>query len=229
MNPASYDDGLLTGKARSARDLMLASQRQLSRGMTLDGCATAAAIMHLSHGNPNAIIRRDALETEIKKMKAPGSAFMRTMADPAARGKFAELSAKGNGVQLGKSILQASKEHSIRAAQWQINQSVKSSAKDASGVSADKLAAILAAREMAVNASASQGITNSAFRVKTEQIKNSANFSALASQYRNDPAMRNRINAGLSNGDGGKALEQEYQKMNTKQKELDAPVLKAPK
>ena len=229
VNPADYGEALLNGGARSARDLMLASQRMLNRGLTVDGCATTAAIMQLSKGNPNAIIRRDALEAEIKKMKTPGSAFLRAMADDKARGRFAELASKGNGAALGRSIIQSSKEHSVRAAQWQVNQSVKQGSTDPSGVSVDKLAAILAAREMAVNASVSQGISNSAFRVKTEQIKSSASFSSLASQYRTDPAMRSRINTGLSSGDGGKVLEQEYQKMNTKQKELDGPVLRPPK
>ena len=92
----------------------------------------------------------------------------------------------------------------------------------------DKLAVILAAREMASNTSACQNITNSAFKVKTEQIRSSASFTALASQYQKDPAMRSRINNGLANGDGGKALEQEYQKINAPQKEktVEAPVLK---
>ena len=228
VDPASYNELLLNGGARSARDLMLASQKQISRGLTVDGCAMTAAIMQLSKGNPNAIIRRDALELEVKKMKAPGSAFLRTMADDTAREHFVKLASKGKVAALGRSVIQSSKEHSVRAAQWQINQSVKSGSKDPSGVSVDKLAVILAAREMAVNAEASQGISNSAFRVKTEQIKNSPNFSALANEYRNNPALRGRINAGLSSGDGGKALEQEYQKVNTKQKELEAPTLKAP-
>jgi hypothetical protein len=45
--------------------------------------------------------------------------------------------------------------------------------------------------------------------------------------------MRNRINNGLTAGDGGKALEQEYQKVQqpkTAQKEntIEPPVLKKP-
>ena len=230
VNPADYDDALLRGGARTARDLMLASQRQLNRGLTLDGCATVSAIMKLCSGNPNAVIRKDALTAEIGKLKAPGSAFLRAMSDESARGKYAELANQGKGVLLGKSLLQASKEHSIRSAQWQINQSVTSGAKEQGGASVEKLAVILAAREMAVNASATQNITNGAFRVKTEQIRSSPGFSALAAQYRQDPALRHRINAGLTNGDGGKALEQEYKKVNAPQKEktVEAPVLKKP-
>lgn len=230
VNPADYTDDLLHGKARSARDLMLASQRQLNRGLTLDGCATVTALMSLSRGNPNAIISRAALETEVKRLKTPGSAFLRAMSDPSSRGKYAELANQGKGALLGKSLVQASKEHSIRSAQWQINQSVASGAKEQGGASVEKLAVILAAREMAVNASATQNITNGAFRVKTEQIRSSPGFSALAAQYRQDPALRHRINAGLTNGDGGKALEQEYKKVNASQKEktVEAPVLKKP-
>ena len=146
-------DALLQGGARSARDLMLAAQKQLGRGMTVDGCATVTAIMQISKGNPNAIIRREALETEIKKMKQPGSAFLRTMSDDRAREKYAELANGGNGALLGRSILRDARNHSVRSAQWQVNQSVKSAGRD--GVSVEKLAVILAAREMAVNASAS--------------------------------------------------------------------------
>ena len=229
VDPKDYGDALVRGGARSARDLMLASQRQLSRGMTLDGCAAVTAIMQLSRGNPNAVIRRDALESEIKKLKTPGSAFLRAMSDPKARERYGELASGGSAVLLGKSLIRAAKAHTVRAAQWQMDQAMQSSGKDGSGgASVEKLAVILAAREMAVNAGASQEITNGAFKAKTEEIRSSPGFSALAAQYRRDPALRNRINAGLINGDGGKALEQEYQKVNAPQKEktLEAPVLK---
>lgn len=229
VNPADYSEALVNGSARSAKDLMLASQRQLNRGLTLDGCATVTAIMKLSNGNPNAIIRRDALEAEIGKLKTPGSAFLRAMSDEASRGKYAELANQGKGVLLGKSLLQASREHSVRSAQWQINESVKSTAKDG-GASPEKLASILAAREMAANASATQDITNGAFKAKTEEIRSSPDFVALASRYQEDPSLRARINDGLNKGDGGKALEQEYQKIKTPEKEKtpETPVLKKP-
>ena len=221
VEPSDYGEALLRGGAKTAKDLMLASQRQLNRGMTLDGCATVTAIMQLSRGNPNAIIRRDTLEAEIKKLKQPGSAFLRTMSDEAARGKYAELSNQGKGVLLGKSLLQASREHSVRSAQWQIDQSTKSAARDG-GADPNKLAAILAAREMAVNANAAQNITPGAFKAKTEEIRSSPAFVTLAARYREDPSLRARINQGLTRGDGGKALEQEYQKIKTPEKELSA-------
>ena len=235
VNPADYGEALLNGGARTARDLMLASQRQMNKGMTLDGCATVTAIMKLSRGNPNAIVRREALETEIKKLKAPGSAFLRAMSDDAARGRYAELASKGETARLSRSILQDAKTHSVRAAQWQLNQSLTSTAKDKSGASVDKLAGILAAREMALSADASQNISNSAFKARTEQIRSSAGFAALASRYENDQAFRDRINDGLNKADGGRALEQEYQKVQTapekeqtveKDKQIEAPVLK---
>ena len=236
VNPADYDGALLTGGARTAKDLMLGSQRQFNRGMTLDGCATVTAIMKLSNGNPNAIIRREALESEIGKLKSPGSAFLRAMSDDVARGKYAELSNQGKGAMLARSILHDAKAHSVRSAQWQLNQYVTSAAKDKSGASVDKLAGILAAREMAMNASASQNITNGAFKVRTEQIKSSSSFSALAARYENDQSFRDQINDGLTKGDGGKKLEEEYQKINSpekdqkleKEKQIEAPVLKKP-
>ena len=223
-----YTEALLNGSARSAKDLMLASQRQLNRGMTLDGCATVTAILTLSKGNPGAIIRRDALEAEIKKMKTPGSAFLRAMSDEAARGKYAELANAGSGVALGRSILRAAKAHSVRAAQWQINQSVQAIGREG-GASPDKLANILAARELAMSSGPEKSLTNSAFKAKAEEIRSSASFTALAAQYRKDPAVRDRINDGLAGGDGGKALEQEYQKIKTPEKEktIEPPVLKS--
>lgn len=221
VNPADYDGALLTGGARTAKDLMLASQRQLSRGLTLDGCATVSAIMKLSNGNPNAIIRRDALKAEIGRLKSPGSAFLRAMSDESARSKYAELANQGKGVLLGKSLLHASKAHSIRSAQWQIDQSTKSLVREGS-ISPDKLAVILAAREMAVNANAAQNITNGAFKAKTEEIQNSPAFVTLATRYREDPSLQAKINNGLIKGDGGNALEQEYQKIKTPEIELSA-------
>ena len=214
VNPANYDGALLTGGAKTARDLMLASQRQMNRGMTLDGCAMVTAIMQLSNGNPNAIIRREALEAEIKQMKQPGSAFLRAMSDDTARSRYTELASKGDAARLSKSILNDAKKHSVRAAQWQINQSVQAAGREG-GASPERLADILAARELATTANASQQITNGAFKAKAEQIRSSPAFTDLVNRYQKDPALRERINEGITKGDGGKALEAEYEKTRT--------------
>lgn len=220
---------VLTGNARSAAQLMTATQKQLSRGLTVDGCAAATAIRTLSKGNPNAIIGKEELDREIKKLKQPGSAFLRAMGDNKARERYTQLAAEGKVGRLSKSILHDARTHSVRSAQWQVNQAVKSTGKGGGGVSVDKLAAILAAREMAMTSGPDQNITNRAFQVRTEQIHSSPGFSALANQYRSDPSLRSRINQGLSNGDGGKVLEEEYKKVNSPQreKEAEAPVLRA--
>ena len=227
VEPKNYGMDVLNGNAGSARELMAASQRQLDRGLTVDGCAAVTAIMTLSKGNPNAIIRKDQLETEVKRLKQPGTAFLRSMGDEKARERYSQLASDGKAAALSKSIIQDSKAHSVRAAQWQMNQAVKSTGKADSGLSEDKLAAILAAREMAMSAGPDKNITNRAFQVRTEQIRSSAGFSALATQYRNDSNTRNKINQGLASGDGGKALEEEYKKVNSPQKErqAEAPVL----
>ena len=224
VDPNAYGKEVLEGSARSAKELMAASQRQMNRGMTVDSCATVTAIMTLSKGNPNAIIRKDQLETEVKRLKQPGSAFLRTMGDEKARERYTQLAADGKTAALSKSIIHDAKTHSIRAAQWQMNQAVRSTGKANSGVSEDKLAAILAAREMALTAGPDQNITNRSFQVRTEQIRSSAGFSTLATQYRNDPNTRDKINQGLASGDGGKALQQEYQKANAPQKEKEPEV-----
>ena len=231
VEPAYYGKELLQGSARTAKELMAASQRQMNRGLTLDSCAMVTAIMSLSKGNPNAIIRKDALEAEVKRMKQPGSAFLRAMGDEKARERYAQLAADGKAVALSKSILHDAKAHSIRAAQWQINQAVRQTGRDGgTALSEDKMAAILAAREMAMSAGPDSSISNRAFQVRADQIKSSASFTALSEQYRSDPKLRDRINEGLQNGDGGKALAQEYQMANAPQKEkqteLQQPVLK---
>ena len=231
VDPNAYTEELINGGAKTARDVMQASQRQFNKGMTLDGCALVTAVMKLSRGNPNAVISRGALETEVARMKQPGSAFLRAMSDEKARDRYAQLAADGKVAALGKSILHDAKLHSVRSAQWQIRQAESSTARDGSGASVEKLATILAARSMAASADPGQNITNSAFKAKAEEIRSSPSFVALAAQYQKDGALRDRINEGLNNGDGGKALEQEYQKMNSPQKEkqteLPQPVLKS--
>ena len=230
VDPASYTEELINGGARSARDLMLASQKQLTRGMTVDGCAMVTAIRKLSNGNPNAIIRREALEQEIGRLKTPGSAFLRAMSDDKSRERYAELASKGDAARLSRSILRDAKLHSARSAIWQIQQAKNSAVKEG-GASPEKLAGILAARQMAATADPAQNITNGAFRAKTEEIRSSAGFAALASRYQNDRHFRDRINDGLEKGDGGKTLEQEYQRINLapqkeKKTEIQQPVLK---
>ena len=123
VDPQKYGEELLTGGARSARDLMRNSQRHLNRGMTLDGCAMVTAIMKLSQGNPNAIISRGELEAEVGRLKTPGSAFLKAMSDPDARGKYSQLAADGKVATLSKTIIHDAKAHSVRSAQWQIRQS----------------------------------------------------------------------------------------------------------
>ncbi|MBR6119542.1 MAG: hypothetical protein IKQ04_04400 [Oscillospiraceae bacterium] len=228
VDPQKYGEELLTGGARSARDLMRNSQRHLNRGMTLDGCAMVTAIMKLSQGNPNAIISRGELEAEVGRLKTPGSAFLKAMSDPDARGKYSQLAADGKVATLSKTIIHDAKAHSVRSAQWQIRQSQSSAAREGTGASVEKLAYILAARQMAASADPGQNITNGAFKARAEQIRSSPAFAELASQYQKDGGFRDRINNGLTNGDGGKALEQEYQKMNTprKEAELSGPSLK---
>ena len=229
VEPNAYTEELLNGSARTARDLMLASQRQMNRGMTVDSCAAVTAIMQLSRGNPNAIVSKDALEREISGLKSPGSAFLRAMSDDAARGRYSQLAANGETAKLGKAILHDAKQHTIRSAQWQIDQASGAAAMDGKGASVDELAQILAAREMAAGAGPSQKLTNGAFKAKTEEIRSSPSFAALATQYEKDPGCRERINQGLSNGDGGKVLEQEYEKQKSPaalERQAEIPVLK---
>ena len=229
VDPKAYGKDVLEGKSRSARELMLDSQKQMTRGMTLDGCATMTAIAMLSKSNPSAIINQDDLQKQVKKLKQPGSAFLRTMSDDKARSRYEQLAADGKGAMMTKSIIRDAKTHSVRAAQWQINQAVQGVGKDRGGLSSDKLAAILAARDMAMNSGPDECISNRAFKTRTEQIQKSPGFTALSTQYRQDPSLRNKINDGLSNGDGGKVLEQEYKKANAPQKEKEPEIAIQPK
>ncbi len=236
VNPADLSEALVNGSARTARDLMLASQRAMSRGMTQDGCAMATAVMTLSGGNPNAIIRREALEAEVGRLQQPGSAFLKAMSDDASREKYAQLAAQGKVTAMSKTIIKDAKEHSIRTAQWHINQSVKSLGKDG-GASVDKLAEILAARQMAAQSGPGQRITNGEFKAKAQQIKSSPEFADFANRYQKDPMLREKVNTGLFKGDAGKTLEQEVQSVKPapeaakeaqQQKEKEPPVLVRP-
>ena len=226
--PSDYTEALLSGSAKTARELLHASQRQLSKGMTLDACAQITAIIQLSKGNPNAVIRRDALDAEVKKLKTPGSAFLRAMSDNTARSRYMQLAARGDVLKMGRSILRDAKEHSVRAAQWQINRASAALVKDGTGANVDKLAKVLAARELAASAAAGDGITNGAFEAKAAQIRKSAGFAELAARYRSDPSFRSHVNDGLRRGDGGRLLEQEFSKAKAQaQKSPEAPVKQA--
>ena len=229
VEPDNYTEALLNGGAGTAKDLMLAAQRQMNQGMTLDGCATVTAIMQLSRNNPNAIISKSALNQELSKLKSPGSAFLRAMSDDKARERYAELASKGDTVKLGRSILRDAKAHAIRAAQWQANQASGAAGREGNRLSPDQMASILAAREMAMQAGPAQNITNGAFKAKAEEIRGSEAFAALSAQYEKDPACRDRIQQGLSKGDGGKALSQEFEKQKSPAavEQQQAPVLRS--
>ena len=225
VDPAGYDRGVLTGSTRTASELLRDSQRQLLRGLTVDGCAAATAIRLLSNGNPNAVIPADKLQTEMKRLKTPGSAFMKVMEDEKSRGSLSAMAAQGKIGALSRTIVHQAKLHSVRAAQWQINQAAAAVANNGKATKA-QLAGVLAARELTTGSEPGTMLTNKAFRERARQIEQSDGFNALAERYEKSPSYRNYINAGLRTGSSGEKLTQEYQKMSAqKSYEQQGPTL----
>jgi len=212
-DPGAFEAGRLSGDVRTAKEILWDARRELSRGIKLTDCATVAAVQELSKGNPNALIGKEELEKTKQKLMSPGSAFRKTMSDRTALRHFASLASKGKVMEMGRSMVTAAREHSVRTAQWHMNRSSEALVKgNLSGKAAvDHLANVLSAREIAVSASAQSQITNKAFQQKAETLKNDPSFADLASRYLKEPAFQTRINHSLQENNAAMDLEKAYE------------------
>jgi hypothetical protein len=194
------DPERLTEGAKTAKELYSESQIRLMMTFSLEGCAEAAAIRKLSGGNPNRVIRQEDLDKEVSNLCSPGSPFVRAMQDDKAREEYMRLASAGGPEELGTDLLAAAREHSRKAAQGQVNRSVRelTSGPVNAYVAADNLANILAARSLAFRADAAEPITNGAFRARAEQMKADPAFQRLARRYSEDPTFRRRMNESLT-------------------------------
>ena len=212
VDPQTYEPQHLMPGVKPAKEYLVDTKIQLQKGMSMDSCAKAAAIQELSGGNPNRLIRPEDLAKKTGEYMAEGSAFRKTMDDDTARGKFAELAADGKVATLGNKIIQASQNHTIRTAQWQLNQSAKilAGGKGDPQSSAKHLANVLSARDLAENAGPGVQLTNKAFRERSDAMQNDEGFMKLSAKYTGDSSFRERINDSLSADGSGMGLKIAY-------------------
>ena len=215
-DPEAFPPERLTEGAKTAKELYSESQIRLMMTFSLEGCAEAAAIRKLSGGNPNKVIRQEDLDKEVSNLCTPGSAFVRAMQDDKAREEYMRLASAGGSEELGTDLLAAAREHSAKAAQWQVNRSIRelTSGPVNAYVAADNLANILAARELALSGDAGETITNGAFRARAEQMKADPAFQRLAASYSEDPAFRRRMNGALTRNNGAETLQKVYDQIS---------------
>lgn len=224
VDPVTFDPQHLNPNVKPAKEFLVDTKIQLQKGMNMADCAKAAAIQELSGGNPNRLIRPEELDKKTAEYMAEGSAFRKTMDDDTARGKFAELAADGKVATLGNKILQASKTHTIKTAQWQLNQSAKilASGKGDPQANSKHLANILSARDIAENAGPGVQLTNKAFRERSQAMQNDEGFMKLSTRYNSDSSFRGRVNESLTADGSGMGLKMAYHNINK-----EAPAVEA--
>ena len=211
VSPASFTHARMNGDEKSAREWLAESQERLSKQFTLEGAAQAAAIRSLSGGNPGKPISPRALDAETLRLTAPGSAFVRTMQDPKAREEFSRLAAGGDVNTLGADLLGAAQRHTRKAAQWQVNNSVRALTRGpvSRHAAAEHLANILAARDFAGRGDAGDLLTNRAFRERAARLQSEPAFRRLAERYQDDPSFRRDMNEALRTDSSAAALQEE--------------------
>ena len=209
VEPKNFTNDVLTGDVRSAKELMAESRKSLSKKLTADGCAAAAAIQRLSGGNPAALISKKKLQEEIDSYKKPGSAFMEVMRDPTARDKLASLASKGLAGKLGSTVVEESRKYSARAAKWQIDQAAASAG--AGRGTKQTMAEMLAAKELEYSSDPAAAVTKDAFAQKAKEIAESPAFAKLSQRYDSDPGYRTRMDREIAAGDKNNTLSREYE------------------
>ena len=229
-DPEAYPPDRLTGGARTAEEWYAQSRERLTKQFSPEGCAEAAALQKLSSGNPQKVIRQEELDREIARFSAPTSALSRVLRDETAREALVRLSTEGRTEELGTELLTAARKHSARAAQWQVNRSVRAltSGPVNTYAAAENLANILAARALAAGGDAGEMLTNDAFRARAERLRADPAFQRLADRYSADPAFRREINRGLSADGKATALAEAYQKEKAPVREREAAAERVP-
>lgn len=224
-DPEAFPAERLTEGAKMAKELYAESQLRLMNAFSLEGCAEAVAIRKLSGGNPNRVIRQEDLDKEVKALCTPGSAFIRAMQDDKAREEYMRLAVAGGPEELGTDLLAAAREHSAKAAQWQVNHSIRelTSGPVNEYVAAENLANILAARELVLSGDVGEPITNGAFRERAERLKANPAFQQLAARYSEDPTFRRRMNGALTRNNGAETLQKVYDQLSERENLRKAP------
>jgi hypothetical protein len=142
------------------------------------------------------------------------------MQDEVSRKEFVHLAVQGKTPDLGANLLAAAREHSAKAAQWQINRSIRelTSGPVNAYVASENLANILAARELADGGNAGEQITNGAFRARAERLRADPSFQRLARRYSEDPTFRRRMSQKLMEDRSAGVLQEVYKRVSASAK-----------
>ena len=216
VSPEAFAPQRLTG-ARTAKELMAENRRQLQVAFGTEAAAEAMAIRQLSGGDPNKLLRPEEVERQARKINVPGSAFVKAMQDPKTRDELRNLAELGEADEvasdLGKIVTNAAKERVTRTAQGEVNRSIR---KLTGGGPLNRyftqqhLANVLAARELALNATGEEQITNAAFRERAEQVQRDPAFQRMSERYINNPAYRESMNKSLRQDSTARDLAAQY-------------------
>ena len=209
VTPESFTRDRMNGKVFTEREIRQQAKGQLRVRFSEDACATLLAVRNLSKGDPNAIINPKDLEKEKAKLMATGSAFHVAMSNEKDREFFKQLATDGKARELGKQIEISSKNHSIGAAQWTVNRSIR--ALTGGGplnrhFMTDHLASIYVARELAANSGPDTKIDRKAIDLAKENLLNDPAFQKLADRYCTDREYQARINKDLTLDKSGSIL-----------------------
>ena len=216
VSPEAFAPQRLTG-ARTAKELMAENRKQLQVAFGTEAAAEALAIRQLSGGDPNKLLRPEEVESRARKINMPGSAFVKAMQDPKTRDELRNLAELGEADEvakdLGKIISDAARERVTRTAQGEVNRSIR---KLTGGGPLNRyftrqhLANVLAARELALNATGEEQITNAAFRERAERLQQDPAFQRMAERYMRDPAYRESMNRSLRQDGTARDLAAQY-------------------
>ena len=238
VTPEAFEPQRLSG-SKTAKQLLAENQDKIKDSFTLDVAAETLAIQELSGGDPNKLISPEALNKQKSKLKQPGTAFMKVMADDKARENLRHLADMGEaqevvsdlnkGIdrerersyqearQIAQDVREQARKKVVRTAQGEINRSIRRLTGDAPlnrYFTEQHLANILASEQLAMGARGDEQITNGSFRERAEELRKDPAFQRLAERYMYDPEYRRQINEGLQRdrSAGGLAAQYELEK-----------------
>ena len=216
VNPEIFEPQRLTG-ARPAKELIAENRRRMGMAFGSEAAAEALAIRQLSGGNPNKLLNPEEVERKAKEINQPGTAFSKAMQDPKTRENLENLAELGEMDEvtddLGKIVAEEARMKVVRAAQGEINRSIRRLAGGGPNnryFTEQYLANILASAKLAESAAGGEKITNAAFRERTEEMLADPAFQRLADRYLNDPAYRESMNRDLLRDGSGRSLSAQY-------------------
>ena len=233
--PEAFEPQRLAG-SKTAKQLTAENQDKIRDSFTLDVAAEALAIQQLSGGDPNRLISPEALTRQKGKLKQPGTAFMKVMADDKAWEDLRHLADMGeaeevvsdlnkgidrekersyeNARKMQQDMQEQARKTVVRSAQGEINRSITHLTNGTPNnryFTEQYLANILASEQLAMNAKGGEKITNGAFRERAEQLRQDPAFQRLADRYINDAAYRENMNRGLLTDRSAQGLAAQYQ------------------